>query len=286
MSEENQAPESEVVEPVTEEATEQPAAPETDDSAPSTEKSTDEQGDSTDEESESTDDSAKKSQNKVQKRINELTREKYEALREKEALEERLRKLEERTAPREPQKPRMSDFDYDESKFEQAMDNYYRSKLEYETDINSRKSQEQQLQVQKQQEAQEKAIRFSQKVAAEKSQFQDFDAYTNDQTFNAICNAMSQDIVDVIRDSEVSTALTYHLATNLDEAEKLVRMTPVRAAQELVRLEAKLQLPKTKKVSDAPAPIKPIGSTSPSGKDPEKMTIEEWTEWRNAQIKR
>lgn len=286
MSEDTKAPESEAVDSVTDEAVEQSAAPEIDDSAPSTEDTTDEQGNSNDDEGEGSDDSGKKGQNKVQKRINELTREKYEALREKEALEERLRKLEERTAPREPQKPRMADFDYDEGKYEEALDSYYRSKMEYESDVNSKKSYEQQLQAQKQQEAQEKAIRFSQKVATEKAQFEDFDVYTNDPTFNAICNAMSQDIIEVVRDSEVSTALTYHLATNLDDAEKLVRMSPVRAAQELVRLEAKLQLPKTKRVSDAPAPIKPVGSSSPGDKDPEKMTIEEWTEWRNAQIKR
>ena len=271
---------------------EENAAPLTDESAPSPADTAEENDKPSNEEAEAKEseaeaDSGDKKGNRVQKRINELTREKYEALREKEELEERLKALEAKMAPSEPQKPTLAGCDYDEATFEAKLDEYYRAKQSYESETKSYQDRQAEAQQRQQAESQERAQKFAQRIQAEKSAYDNFDEYANDPTFAAICNTMSQDLVDAVRDSENPTALTYHLATNLDVTERLASMSPIRAAQELVRLEAKLTLPESKKVSDAPPPMKPVVGKQAKDKSLyDESDIDEWLRIRNAQIQR
>jgi hypothetical protein len=77
-------------------------------------------------------------------------------------------------------------------------------------------------------------------------------------------------IGDVLLDSENGPQLAYHLAKNPDLAAHLNTLSPLAAARELGRIEASLDKPATpaaKTVSNAPAPIKPIGSGRTSAAD-------------------
>lgn len=94
---------------------------------------------------------------------------------------------------------------------------------------------------------------------------------------------MTEDMAKAIRVSPVATELAYHLGKNLEEAERISSLSPVAQIRELVRIEAKLEAaPATKAhVSQAPAPIKPVGAKqSIPTTDPGKMSMEEYREYR------
>lgn len=97
---------------------------------------------------------------------------------------------------------------------------------------------------------------------------------------------LSQDMVDIAFDSEKGPEILYYLGKNPAEAARIAQMDKARAGYEIGRLEAALQLPPAKNVTSAPPPIKPIsGGGEPPQMDQEKMTPEQWRDWRNEQLR-
>lgn len=93
--------------------------------------------------------------------------------------------------------------------------------------------------------------------------------------------------VEVIATSEHGPAVLHHLAQHMDEADRIARLPAHRAAYELARIEAKVSAPRTKPVSNAPPPAPKVGGVgSVAPKDPERMSVEEWTVWRNAELRK
>ena len=95
-------------------------------------------------------------------------------------------------------------------------------------------------------------------------------------------------MAEVIADSDIGPQLAYHLAENKDAAARIAAMSPVQAARELGKIEARLTAAKDapKPVSKAPPP--PPTLKAPEGEvdpDPEKMPIDQWLKWRNKQLK-
>jgi hypothetical protein len=74
--------------------------------------------------------------------------------------------------------------------------------------------------------------------------------------------------------------ILYHLSKDLDEAQRLFEMRPVKLAVELERLNRKLNARKVP--SKAPPPIDTIegGKGSGAAKNPEEMSSAEWHAWR------
>lgn len=74
------------------------------------------------------------------------------------------------------------------------------------------------------------------------------------------------------------------LAQDMDEASRIMALSPTRQAVALAKVAAKLQAaPKT---SSAPPPIKPLnGGGASVEKDPEKMPMKEWLAWREKGLK-
>ena len=72
----------------------------------------------------------------------------------------------------------------------------------------------------------------------------------------------------------------HYLGSNPDEASRFRNMEPVKLAQELTRLEFKLNQPKSVAVSNAPPPIKPINGVAKGEVDvlnpPKDMPMDEW----------
>lgn len=98
---------------------------------------------------------------------------------------------------------------------------------------------------------------------------------------------ISQEVAELAFDSEKGAEILYYLGKNPSESERISRLSPVAAAREIGRLEASLSMPSPKLTTSAPPPIKSIsGGGEPPQKDQEKMTPDEWRDWRNEQLRK
>lgn len=100
---------------------------------------------------------------------------------------------------------------------------------------------------------------------------------------------VSDAMAEVFAESEEGPAVAYYLANNLEQADRIARMSPLAAAHALGLIQAKLLAERekaAKKVSEAPPPPPKIeGSGDPKvEKDPSEMTDAEFAKWRKRQI--
>ena len=88
---------------------------------------------------------------------------------------------------------------------------------------------------------------------------------------------------EVIVNSENGPELMYNLAKNPKEFERINALTPLAAAREIGKFEAKFAKPSGQtetKTTKAPAPVNPIsGKGAVSTKDPNKMEFDEYKAW-------
>lgn len=87
-------------------------------------------------------------------------------------------------------------------------------------------------------------------------------------------------------ESDMGPQLAYYLAKNLDEAEQINQMPYGQAVRALGKLEAKLsQSPPPPKTTQAPPPIRPVGSTAKGEYNPYAGTgtAEDYRKWRETQ---
>jgi hypothetical protein len=174
-------------------------------------------------------------------------------------------------------KPRADKFETHEEYVEALTD----WKLEHRERERETKSREAQVKLEYEKTAQS----FQAKIAEFKESNDDFDDVVSD--VDDIPLPMT--VQDAIRTSDVGPALMYELAKNRDDLERIVRLSPIAAAREIGKIEARISKePETrseKKSTKAPPPISPVGSkgTAKVMKSPEDMSIEEYKQWRNNQ---
>ena len=90
---------------------------------------------------------------------------------------------------------------------------------------------------------------------------------------------LTRHIAEALIDSDAPAKLMAHMAAHPEEVERIAGLSPARQAAEIGKLETKLA--SAPKVSNAPAPIKPIGTRgSATNSDPSKMSMEEYAEFR------
>lgn len=95
---------------------------------------------------------------------------------------------------------------------------------------------------------------------------------------------VTRDFLEAVTASDAGHKILNHLGKldNLGEAERILKLSPVQMGRELARLEARLtQPPAPTPISNAPAPIKPIGSSATGEVDPSKLSDAEWFARRN-----
>lgn len=107
---------------------------------------------------------------------------------------------------------------------------------------------------------------------------------------------ITDSMAEAIQSSDVGPDVAYYLATNIKEADRISRLSPILQAREIGKIEAKLaDAPPVKKTTNAPAPISPVtarNSSNPSydTTDPrsvKNMSTSEWIEAeRQRQIKK
>lgn len=77
----------------------------------------------------------------------------------------------------------------------------------------------------------------------------------------------------------------YALGKNPEEAERILALPPLQQGRELERMASKAVQPAPRAVSKAPAPITPVDGSTTVEKDPSKMSMDEWTKWREKNTK-
>ncbi|MGH6633196.1 MAG: hypothetical protein ACREB0_07545 [Sphingopyxis sp.] len=175
-----------------------------------------------------------------------------------------------------PTKKTLADFGYDEAKYDDYL-------AERATEV-ARKTVREELTADEQRKAAEARRNTYESRATEF-------AKANPTYHEAVTNprfTQSDALIGEIMESANGPALALYLANNLDETNKLNRMTPVQVAREVARLEAKLAnaappVPKNQVPAGDPPPNPPAkleGSGDPGiKKDPAKLTDSEW--WAN-----
>jgi hypothetical protein len=146
----------------------------------------------------------------------------------------------------------------------------------------------------------EKRVSLVEKLELGREKYADFDEIVHDPIV-----PITEQIVDILAESEYPAEIAYYLGKNLSVATKISRMPPLAAARAIGKIEAKIAedeegspgsgspspQPKptaTKKTTSAPEPIKPVrpGGAEVVSKDPSKMTNEEYRKWRMGQMKK
>lgn len=101
----------------------------------------------------------------------------------------------------------------------------------------------------------------------------------------ALPTGITRDLVEAATEAGDPHKLFYHLGKHPEIAQEIVELPPARMAVRLAKLATDLNKPAAPKpVSQAPAPVKPIGGGSTSVEtDPEKMSTEQWMKWHDEQ---
>lgn len=228
-----------------------------------------------------------------QNRIDRLTRRAAEAEREAAELRQQLQgkpPVKAEASDPEPTRPKQADFS-DWEKYEEAREDYITSKAAWkarqEVRENIAKAQEQFQSETVANQRREAVKRFEKAAEAIAPSYEGLDEAV-ERFFSDKSMPVSQAMAEYIMEhSERGPELVYALDADLDEAERISKLSPIAAARELARLEAKLPKPEARKVSGAPAPTKTVKGTAESPvKSPETMSNAEYMAWRRTQEKK
>jgi hypothetical protein len=160
---------------------------------------------------------------------------------------------------------------------------YQNATIAYETErrIVSRELKQKALQAQEAQKAatDELVETFKERAETAKGTLKDFDEVLKAATLSP----QHPEVIHLILSSDKGPELAYYLSKNPTVVTKLNEMPPVMAAREIGKLEQSASLATPKTVTKAPAPVESLkGGTTPSTKDPDRMSFEEYKAWRKS----
>jgi hypothetical protein len=227
----------------------------------------------------------------VQKRIDELVKQREDERRRAERLEGMLEQIlikqqakeeppaEPKIQPTRPRpvRPSLEKYDYDEAKYNQALDAYDEQLVDWkweqrQTEENRKK---QQTAVQEKQHQVLQGIEGLKQRGAEK--YPDF--------LNVAY--VPQNFVDVFIGSETGADVAYYLGKNPAEIQRLAGLPPNMALVELGRIESKLTAPPPKTPTKAPPPVNPVGSSATAGAEPDPAKDPDgWRRWEQARVRK
>ena len=225
-----------------------------------------------------------KRRSRAEERINALTREKYEAQQQAEQAAQQLRQIQEALQQQQIQQsadlpmPTLADVDYDETRYQQAIQQWSTAKFN--------KVQEQQAEMQRQQ--QEQHLR-SQQEAQIMSKFQEgvtrYPDFANKVGSMPSLQSVSQAAYAAMMESDASVDIAYYLASNPQEMYGLASKSPVQAIRAVAQIESKLS---ARPKQSAPPPPRPptqvSGITEAREKAPNEMNAAEFIAWRNKSL--
>jgi len=206
------------------------------------------------------------------KKIRERTERKFNR-----KLEELRQEVNAKTAPKEEvkAKPTLDQFD--------SLEEYTDALTDYKLELKAQKEREdaaaneaKQRQTQLKSTFQERQNEFKSKVA-------DYDEVVAEIAEIKLSSA----IIETLAESELGPQLAYHFGKNPEELERINELSPISAAREIGKLEAKLSSTEKppKKQSSAPNPITPVSTRSSDSGLSDNLPAEEWIKRRNAQLR-
>lgn len=207
-----------------------------------------------------------------QERVNEITRARRTAERNWEAAERRAQELEQKLSALQGQQPQSRSLEIPE--FDYADPTGWAARVVETAESRAvSKSEERLREQQAQRERQAAFEKYGEREAKFKAEHADFDDVVSD--LQGI--RLQPEVVEAIALSDYGPAVLYHLATHLDEADRIARLSPHLAAVQLGRIEAQVSAPKPKPVTKAPQPGPTLtGGSSPAGKIRQGMSYEEY----------
>lgn len=144
-------------------------------------------------------------------------------------------------------------------------------------------------------EQQKQVTTFQERVAVARTQYEDFDEVMED----AEDVPLSAAVQEVLLNSDQGAELMYALAKDKAELARICKLSPIQAAKELGKIEAKLMkqaetsdkqqaAAQPAKTTQAPKPVTPVGTKSSGGttKSPDEMSYQEFKAWRESQSKK
>ncbi len=236
-----------------------------------------EQGEAKEEQEEEQPKRPKKS---AQKRIAELTAKYRHTEREVQELRRLLSeqgRTQEAQSVQQPQKPKRDQFD-DEDVYFEALADYRAEQKITEREQRQRQKSEQDRQQQQQQEFQKKVQSVNNTGI---DTFDDYDEVVIENSDLQISDSMAQSIIEM----DQGHLVAYHLGKNPQKAEQIAQKSAYRQTIELTKLEDQLSQKSKKKTTKTPPPVNPVsGQKETASKDPSKMTMDEWMDWRYGQL--
>lgn len=115
------------------------------------------------------------------------------------------------------------------------------------------------------------------------------EAFGGDERVNALIDAHGRPTaaMEAIFESEKAGQVIEYLSNpdNMDEAERISRMSPIQAARAITKLESKLSADAPGKPipSKVAAPLEPVRGQGPQTGQPDPRNTRAWMQWRNEQ---
>ena len=207
--------------------------------------------------------------NGVKKRIDKVTRQKYEAVAEANRFKAELEQLRAQLAPKQ-EPPDISQFG--------TLDEYVEAVAEYKYQHNMLSEQEKNVERAIEQRV---AREWTAKVEKVRSVAPDFDAVFN----NVASIEFAPMALEAVAQHPKGAEIAYMLGKDISEAYRIAALTPRQQLMAIGEIAARTNVPKPKTVSTAPAPVKPVGSSSGGKKSINEMSDKEYNEFRANQIK-
>jgi len=230
-----------------------------------------------------------------QKRIDEITRQRHEAERRAQELQEMLQKVidqgrqqaqpgQQQTPPQQAQPapefqptrpaPTREQYEFDEEKYLNAVVDWRLEQREAKAIHERRQAEIQTTQRNFLQTAEQRRI---QTIEGGRAKYPDYD-----ESIKALpYSVMNEEMLVAVLETDNPVDVSYHLAKNPAEAERISKLPFIKKAMELGRLETKISQV-SKPTSQAPPPPTPVGGRTPARKTESAMTMEEWLEARRA----
>ena len=110
------------------------------------------------------------------------------------------------------------------------------------------------------------------------------DAKSRHEDFEAVAFSapISDEVANIIPTVENGADVAYHLGSNPAEAQRISALPATQAAIEIGRISASLSVPPPKTKTNAPPPINPVQGSGSPAPNTDKMTPQQWREFREA----